>query len=85
MAEQITHDVVKEALSMGGPAPVDDTATTTNNSAGAGEAPSGPTTTDLKSSNDLPSTTTNATSTDAVAVDGIHASETDSGDVAKVS
>lgn len=42
MAEQITHDVVKEAQSVGGPSPIDDTASSTNNSAGNGEAPSGP-------------------------------------------
>lgn len=36
MAEQITHDVVKEAQSMGGPAPIDDTATSTNTPAGNG-------------------------------------------------
>ena len=53
MAEQITHDVVKEAQSVGGPSPIDDTASTTNNSAGNGEAPSGPKTTDSKASDSL--------------------------------
>ncbi|KAF1966093.1 hypothetical protein BU23DRAFT_560553 [Bimuria novae-zelandiae CBS 107.79] len=52
MAEQITQDVVKEAQSMGGPSPIDDTASTTNDSAGNGEAPSGPNTLDLKPSDD---------------------------------
>ncbi|KAF2273004.1 uncharacterized protein EI97DRAFT_192399 [Westerdykella ornata] len=40
MAEQIAHDVVKEAQSMGGPSPIDDTATSTNTPAGDGKAPS---------------------------------------------
>jgi hypothetical protein len=85
MAEQITHDVVNEALSMGGPSPVDDTATTSNNSAGAGEVPSGPATTNSKASDDTPSTTTNATSMDAIEGDGRHASGAESGDAANVS
>lgn len=56
MAEQITHDVVKEAQSMGDHSPIDETAASTNHPAGDGEAPSAP-----------PSeTTTNATSTAAV-------------------
>jgi hypothetical protein len=85
MAEQITHDVVNEALSMGGPSPVDDTATTSNNSAGAGEAPSGPATTNLKASYDTLSTTPNATSIDAIDGDGRHALGAESGDAANVS
>ncbi|KAF9739563.1 hypothetical protein PMIN04_010777 [Paraphaeosphaeria minitans] len=59
MAEQITRDVVKEAQSVGGPAPIDDTASTTNDSAGNGEVPSGPNPRD-SSPSDEP-TTTNAT------------------------
>jgi hypothetical protein len=85
MAEQITHDVVKEALSMGGPSPVDDTATTTNDSAGAGEVPSSPTTTNLRASYDIPSTAANVASTDAIERDNRHASEVESGDTANVS
>ena len=38
MAEQIIQDVVKEAQSVGDASPIDATATTTNNSAGDGEA-----------------------------------------------
>ena len=59
MAEQTTHDVVKEAQSMGAASPIDDSASATNTSAGNGEAPSGPPTLDSKPS-DAPSTT-NAT------------------------
>jgi hypothetical protein len=66
MAEQITHDVVKEAQSMGGVSPIDESASTTNTSAGNGEAPSGPPTLDPKPSDAL--SKTNATD-DAVAVD----------------
>lgn len=55
MAEQITHDVVKEAQSMGGPSPIDATASTTNNSAGNGEVLSSPNTNDSKPSNDTAS------------------------------
>ncbi|KAF9635316.1 hypothetical protein BFW01_g6211 [Lasiodiplodia theobromae] len=60
MAEQITHDVVNEAQSMGGPSPIDVNATTTNESS-AGAAP------DTNSSNqDQPATSsTNATSSSA--------------------
>jgi hypothetical protein len=82
MAEQITHDVVKEALSMGGLSPVDDTATTTNDSAGAGEVPSSPTTTNPIASNEPHST---AASTDAIDDDNRHAPEVDSEDTANVS
>jgi hypothetical protein len=62
MAEQVTNDVVKEAQSMGRPAPIDDTASATNTSAASGEQPSGPATTDPKSSDaPSPSDSTNAT------------------------
>ena len=85
MAEQITHDVVKEALSMGGPAPVDDTATTTNHSAGTGEVPSSLTTTNSKASYEISPTAANVASTDAIEGDDRHASEVESGDTANVS
>lgn len=55
MAEQITHDVVKEAQSMGVP-PIDVSASTTQSSAGNGEAPSGPNDFNSKAS-DAPTTT----------------------------
>ncbi|KAF1919617.1 hypothetical protein BDU57DRAFT_536577 [Ampelomyces quisqualis] len=45
MAEQVTKDVVKEAQSMGHPAPIDEPASTTSNPAANGELPSGPATT----------------------------------------
>ncbi|KAJ4368097.1 hypothetical protein N0V83_006452 [Neocucurbitaria cava] len=45
MAEQVTKDVVKEAQSVGRPAPIDDTASTTQTPAVNGEPPSGPATT----------------------------------------
>lgn len=67
MAEQITHDVVKEAQSMGGPSPIDVSASATNSSAGNGEAPSGPTTLDSKPSDAL-ATTTNTKTKDTAAV-----------------
>lgn len=84
MAEQITHDVVKEAQSMGGPSPVDDTASTTNTTAGNGEAPSGPTTLDSTSSDALP-TTTKAKPADTAPADVAQPSETAGGDAAQVS
>lgn len=56
MAEQITHDVVNEAQSMGGPSPIDVNATTTNDSS-AGTAPDSNT-----ANHDQPATaSTNAT------------------------
>ncbi|KAF2121525.1 hypothetical protein BDV96DRAFT_215823 [Lophiotrema nucula] len=70
MAEQITHDVVKQAQSVGGPAPIDDPATTTNVPAGYGDAPSAPTTTSQKPSDASPPPTTNAPSRDADQIDG---------------
>jgi hypothetical protein len=70
MAEQITHDVVKEAQSMGGASPIDDSASTTNTSAGNGEAPSGPTTINSKSSDAL--STTNVTTHKPVATGTKH-------------
>ncbi|KAF2708791.1 hypothetical protein K504DRAFT_433312 [Pleomassaria siparia CBS 279.74] len=68
MAEQITHDVVKEALSTGGPSPVDATATTTIDSAGTGAVPSGPSTINPKPSDDLPT----QKRSDAASADAAH-------------
>jgi hypothetical protein len=82
MAEQITRDVVKEAQSVGGPAPIDDTASTTNNSAGNGEAPSGPNTHDSNPSDDP--TATNATNS-ASAASAVRPSEIADGAIGKVS
>lgn len=59
MAEQVTNDVVKEAQSVGRPAPIDEPASTTNSSAVNGEQPSGPANTNSKSSDT--SASTNAT------------------------
>ncbi|KAJ4990339.1 hypothetical protein SVAN01_04221 [Stagonosporopsis vannaccii] len=70
MAEQITNDVVKEAQSVGRPAPIDDNASTTNSSAANGEQPSGPATTNSKLS-EVPAST-NAT-TDAASAAGAQA------------
>jgi hypothetical protein len=63
MAEQIIQDVVKEAQSMGDASPIDATATTTNNSAGDGEALSEPMTAILKPSKVLLSSSLNNSST----------------------
>ncbi|KAF2473935.1 uncharacterized protein BDR25DRAFT_126217 [Lindgomyces ingoldianus] len=81
MAEQITHDVVKEAQSMGVNSPIDDPATTTNNSAGVGEALSDSTTAEPKPSEAIPTTSTNATSTNADQVGGAPRSDKAGGHV----
>ena len=73
MAEQVTNDVVKEAQSVGRPAPIDDTASTTNTPAANGELPSGPATTNSTIS-EPPSIATNATSADAALADSTHVS-----------
>ncbi|KAF2658797.1 hypothetical protein K491DRAFT_776123 [Lophiostoma macrostomum CBS 122681] len=77
MAEQITHDVVKEALSMGGPSPIDEPAQSTNNSAGDGEASSEPPTADPKLAETAFS---NPTSTTAANGDSAGSSEQAAGD-----
>ncbi|ORY09658.1 hypothetical protein BCR34DRAFT_589136 [Clohesyomyces aquaticus] len=81
MAEQITHDVVKEAQSMGGPSPIDDPATATNNDAGDGEAPSDSTTANTNPSDTLSKTSSNATSTHADQVDSASTSDKTGGPV----
>jgi len=73
MAEQVTKDVVKEAQSVGRPAPIDDTASTTNTPAANGELPAGPATTNSTVS-DPSSTATNATSADAASADSARVS-----------
>lgn len=66
MAEQVTNDVVKEAQSVGRPAPIDDTASTTNSSAVNGEQPAGPAATNTKIS-EAPSASTAAATTASAA------------------
>ncbi|KAF2739043.1 hypothetical protein EJ04DRAFT_9095 [Polyplosphaeria fusca] len=70
MAEQITHDVVKQAQSMGGPSPIDAPATTTNPSAGDGDAPSESVNQNPKTSEAPSIISTHATSTGTSEVDG---------------
>lgn len=65
MAEQIAHDVVKEAQSMGGPSPIDDTATSTSTPAGNGETPPERTNVLSKPSQTQHTTITNATNSEA--------------------
>ncbi|CAO2654690.1 Nn.00g114230.m01.CDS01 [Neocucurbitaria sp. VM-36] len=79
MAEQVTKDVVKEAQSVGRPAPIDDTASTTKTPAVNGELPSGPATTN---SNPLeaPGTATTADGADAAPAAHAHASDRANGD-----
>ena len=84
MAEQVTNDVVKEAQSVGRPAPIDDTASTTNSSAANGEQPSGPATTNSKYS-EAPSASTNATTTDAALAAAAQPSANGDGQAATVS
>lgn len=79
MAEQITHDVVKEAQSMGGPSPIDDTATSTSNTAGDGGAPSGPTNAKPTTS-EAHSTSTNATNATTTQADSVQAPGKDGAD-----
>jgi hypothetical protein len=83
MAEQVTKDVVKEAQSVGRPAPIDDTASTTKTPAASGELPSGPATTHATTS-ELKSTATNATSADAASAGNVHVSGNDLGAAAAV-
>jgi hypothetical protein len=78
MAEQVTKDVVKEAQSVGRPAPIDDTASTTSTPAAHGELPSGPATTHATTSEPT-STATNATSADAAPAGSVHVSGKDLG------
>ncbi|KAH7398142.1 hypothetical protein BKA66DRAFT_591990 [Pyrenochaeta sp. MPI-SDFR-AT-0127] len=74
MAEQVINDVVKEAQSVGRPAPIDDTASTTNTPAVNGELPSGPAITNsylLKPT----STATNTIHADTLPADSVYVSE----------
>lgn len=84
MAEQVTNDVVKEAQSVGPSAPIDDTASTTNTLAATGEQPSGPATTNGKSS-EAPPASTNATTTDSASAAGAQASANSDGTAMTVS
>jgi hypothetical protein len=74
MAEQVTKDVVKEAQSMGRPAPIDDTASTTNTPAANGELPSGPAT--ATSTSEQHPRATDATRADAASAGDAHVSGT---------
>lgn len=82
MAEQITHDVVKEAQSMGGPSPIDDNATSTSTHAGDGATPSAPPTANSKPSD---TTSTNATSTDGTSAGKTQTSDKAASDAVAVS
>ncbi|KAF2631108.1 hypothetical protein BU25DRAFT_407658 [Macroventuria anomochaeta] len=84
MAEQVTNDVVKEAQSVGRPAPIDDTASATNSSAVNGEQPSGPATANTKTS-EAPSASTNATTTASASTAGAQASVNSNGQTAAAS
>jgi hypothetical protein len=86
MAEQVTKDVVKEAQSVGRPAPIDDTASTTNTPAAHGELPSGPATTDstISEPNSTAIDATDATSADTAAADSVHVAEKTPGAAADV-
>lgn len=83
MAEQVTKDVVKEAQSVGRPAPIDDTASTTNNPAAQGELPSGPATTNPTTS-EPNSTATDATTADSASAANVHVSDKAHGAAAAV-
>ncbi|KAH4400453.1 hypothetical protein HBI24_080700 [Parastagonospora nodorum] len=74
MAEQVTKDVVKEAQSVGRPAPIDDTASTTSTPAVNGETPSGPATTASATSKPTPNATDAASASTAPA-DNVHVSD----------
>ncbi|KAF1994806.1 hypothetical protein P154DRAFT_624469 [Amniculicola lignicola CBS 123094] len=69
MAEQITHDVVKEAQSMGRSSPIDDTVTSTNHSARDGGAPFEPTTANSHSSDSSLTASANASSATSAPAD----------------
>jgi hypothetical protein len=83
MAEQVTKDVVKEAQSVGRPAPIDDTASTTSTPAVNGETPSGPATINSTTSEPT-STATNTTSADITPADHVHVSDRPIGAAAAV-
>jgi len=74
MAEQVTKDVVKEAQSVGRPAPIDDTASTTSTPAVNGETPSGPATTAPATLKPTP-TATDAASANTAPADNVHVSD----------
>ncbi|KAH6614099.1 hypothetical protein C7974DRAFT_417832 [Boeremia exigua] len=80
MAEQVINDVVKEAQSVGRPAPIDANATATNSAATNGTPPSGPATT-----NSTPSAPTNATTADPAAAAATQASTNGDGPTPTIS
>lgn len=84
MAEQVTNDVVKEAQSVGRPAPIDDTASTTSTPAVNGEPLSGPAITNsypLKATSTAP----HAIRAGTGQADSAHVSEPADGEAAPVS
>ncbi|KAF2873383.1 hypothetical protein BDV95DRAFT_592763 [Massariosphaeria phaeospora] len=83
MAEQITHDVVKEAQSMGAQSPIDATATSPNSAAGDGEASNS--TAHPNPSEPLQSPPTNAPSANAPTSDATQTSEKADGESDAVS
>jgi hypothetical protein len=84
MAEQITQDVVKEAQSVGNALPIDDTATTTQSSAGDGATPSDSSTADSKLSKPSPTVSQPVTSASVSEVDGKPVVDKVDGDAAAV-
>jgi hypothetical protein len=74
MAEQVASDVVKEAQSVGRPAPIDDSASTTNTPAVTGELPAGTATTKANPS-EASSSKAIANGTGAASDDTAHVSE----------
>ena len=84
MAEQVANDVVKEAQSVGRPAPIDDSASTTNTPAVNGEPPAGTATT-KPNPPEASSTQVIANGADAASASSAHVSEKAEGDAAAVS
>jgi hypothetical protein len=84
MAEQVANDVVKEAQSVGRPAPIDDTASATNTPAVNGEPPAGAATT-TPNPPEASSTKALANGTDAASADSAHVAEKADGQAAAVS
>ena len=83
MAEQVANDVVKEAQSVG-PAPIDDSASTTNTPAVTGELPAGTAITKANSS-EASSSKAIANGTGAASDDTAHVSEQAEGQATAVS
>lgn len=84
MAEQVAKDVVKEAQSVGRPAPIDDSASTTNDPAVNGDPPSGTATT-KPTPPEAPSTKPTMNGTDSASTGGAHVLDKAQGPAAAVS